>query len=160
MVVAFLEEKAVGQTLEPPKNAHITLKKKFKLHGGIEETTLISLLSTDDQLKGSKIIITGGSKEYGGQENMILEVKNPEPWVELHKRLLELLSDKSTSRDPHFEGWNYLPHITWKLKGEKKLNPDNLKNKSFKIDFIYLIERVHPTKSIAKIAAKIPLQSA
>jgi hypothetical protein len=158
MIVAFLEEQTEGSTLEPPKNPHITVKKKFKLTS-IDETGLIELLQGDTALKGAKEVITGASEEYGSSENMITKVVNENVWRSLHDHFLELLSEVSESRDPDFEGINYLPHITWRLKGEDNLDPEQLENKKFTLHYLYLIERVHPTKSLARIVARIPLNS-
>lgn len=157
MVVAFLEEKTSGATLMPPKNAHITLKKKFKLKNNLDEGSLIKLLTNDKDIKGQKLLKTGKSEEYGSKENMIITIKNPRIWTHIHQHLLNILIQYTESRDPHFEGKNYLPHITWKLRGEVNLNPVHFENKTFDINYIYLMERIHPTESIARIVAKIPL---
>lgn len=156
MIVAFLEEQSVGITLEPPKNPHITVKKKFKLTK-VDESGLVDLLMNDPILRGPKEVVTGDSEEYGSSENMIIKVKNENVWRTLHEHLIELLSGISESRDPHFEGENYLPHITWRLKGEDNLDPEKLENRTFSVNYLYLIERIHPTKSIARIIEKIPL---
>lgn len=157
MIVAFLDEQAVGATLEPPKNPHITVKKKFKLTK-IDEAELIQLLKSDQMLHGEKKVITASSQEYGSAENMIIRVSNEDEWRSLHEHLIDALSDLSVSRDPHFEGENYLPHITWRLKGVNNLDPTKLENNAFTVRYIYLIERIHPTKSIARIVEKIPLK--
>lgn len=156
MIVGFLYDQPVGKTLEPPKNPHITIKKKFKLND-IDENGLIKLLRGDDVIQGAKFIETDSSEEYGSSENMIITVKNAEDWRRLHDYLMALLAPVSESRDPHFEGDNYLPHITWKLKGEITLDPKPYINKTFEVRYLYLIERVHPTESRAKIIAKIKL---
>lgn len=157
MIVAFLNDQAIGVTLEPPKNPHITIKKKFKLIN-TDEQGLIKLFENDEVIRAAKKVETGTGEEYGSTENMIIPVKNASDWQDLHEHLLNLLAPISESRDPHFEGMNYLPHITWRLKGEDNLDPGLLANRKFVIENIYLIERIHPTKSIARIITKVPLK--
>lgn len=158
MIVAFLDDQAVGTTLEPPKIAHITVKKKFKL-AAIDELGLIRLLQQNAVLSDTKKVITGGSKEYGSAENMIISVINDDVWRSVHQHLLKLLVNVTESRDPHFEGENYLPHITWRLRGENNLDPKEFENRQFVIEHLYLIERAHPTKSVARVVAKISTSS-
>ena len=118
---------------------------------------LKEFLKNSTSIRGVKQAITGGRGAFGSTENMIVKIKNDGIWIDLHKSVLKLLDKKIESRDPHFEGENYLPHITWRLKGLVKLDPEVLENKTYQINHLYLIERIHPNKSIAKIIAKIPL---
>lgn len=158
MIVAFLNEQPTGITLEPPLNPHVTVKKKFKLIKTTEQE-LVELLTYNINRLGSRVVITDKSQEYDSSENMILTLKNEDIWTKLHMHFLEVLSPISISRDPQFEGQNYLPHITWKLRGDVNLDPAKLKNKTFEVEYLYLIKRIHPTKSVAKIVAKISLNS-
>jgi len=156
MIVSFLDDKPVGVTLEPPKNPHITIKKKFKLVD-LNEEDLIKKLSAEESIKGVKHLKLGGRKEHGDENNEVIEVLNPEVWQELHERIRQVLDSYIVSRDPHFENNNYLPHVTWKMNGTVNLDPKPYINKTFDVTTLYLIERVHPTESIAKILAKIKL---
>lgn len=158
MIVAFLDEQLASKTLEPPKNAHVTVKKKFRLKGMSEES-LIKLLKSELSLQGAKKVVTDASTEYDGPENMIVKIKNEGTWRSLHEQLLLLLDGQIESRDPHFEGKNYLPHITWRLRGVDNLDPAAIENRTFSVNHLYLIERIHPTKSIARVITKIPLES-
>lgn len=154
MIVAFLEGQTVGSVVEPPKHAHITIKKKFKLLD-INEEQLVRILRNNITLRGKEGLRLGGSKAYDSEANMIIEVLNPNPWIALHTRIVELLGSHIESRDPGFEGVNYLPHVTWKLRGETNINPNELMNRTFKIPKLYLIQRIDPIISKARIVAII-----
>jgi len=156
MVVAFIEKVPVGEIIEPPKHPHITVKKKFKLLG-INEEELIQLLQNDKTIKGVKELHLGEIKDYENDQNKIIEVLNPDAWTDLHHNILTLLDSYVESRDPHFEGDNYLPHVTWKLRGKVTLDPEHLKDQTHRIRTIYLIQRVDPVISRARVVALINL---
>lgn len=156
MVVAFLDEFNEGQIILPPRNAHITIKKKFKLTD-IDETDLVSLLKSANILKGERQLFLGDSHEYGNDKFMIIQVMNPDIWRQLHQDTIELLGEHVSSRDPHFEQSNYLPHISWMSHGEKLLEPTPYTDTVHKINKLYLIKRIHPTISKVRIIAKINL---
>lgn len=156
MIVAFIDRQISGKIIEPPKCPHITVKKKFKLVH-INENQLIKLLQNSQKLKGVKTLKLGGSKDYGNDQNKIIEVLNPDLWTAYHMQIFNMLENHIESRDPHFEDENYLPHVTWKLRSEIKLNPDELMNKTYAIEYLYLIQRVDPIKSRAKVVAEIKL---
>lgn len=156
MLVAFINAQAPGNVIEPPKLPHVTVKKKFKLID-IDERSLIKLLQNSSELRGAQTLRLGSSKIYDNQKNKYIEIINSEPWVKLHEQIASLLNNYVESRDPHFEGKNYLPHVTWKLKGKKYLDPSKLINTTHVIECLYLIRRIHPEKSIAKVITKITL---
>lgn len=156
MIVAFLDKQNIGDIVEPPKIPHITVKKKFKLiNSTIKEVE--ELIKNNNDIKGTKNLALGKSDNYGSSENQIIEVLKPNEWIKLHKRIVAILGDRIETRDIHFEGSNYLPHVTWKLKGQVNLNPENLINTKHEINKLYLIERIHPKISRAKILSIIEL---
>ena len=156
MVVAFINPLTVDQVVEPPKNAHITVKKKFKLLD-IDESELINMLQSEIGTQKGIELNLGDIKDYDSDNNRVIEVLNPSPWISLHNKIMECLVLHSESRDSHFEGINYYPHVTWKLKGIKMLDPKPLVNTSHKINKLYLIQRIHPKISRAKIITRFYL---
>lgn len=156
MIVAFLDKQSVGDIVSPPKIPHITIKKKFKLKDVTTEQAL-ELITNDNRIKGEKDLALGQSNYYGSAENQIIKVNNPNKWIDLHKQIVAILGDHIESRDLHFEGINYLPHVTWKLKGQVNFDPSELINSNHRIKYLYLIERVHPEISRAKILSIINL---
>ena len=156
MIVAFLDEHEVGTVLEPPKNPHITVKKKFKLIN-ISEDQLVCLLGHVLDLKKSLELELGSITKFDSEDNKVIEVLNSKDWIALHKNTIKLLGSKVESRDPHFEGENYYPHLTWKLKGEVNLEPERFVNRKFNLNYLYLIQRVDPVISRAKIIARFSI---
>lgn len=156
MLVCFLDDMTVGSTVEPPKYPHITVKKKFRLRD-INEDKLINIIESNWTASGARQLRLGESCEYGGPENQYIGVLDQEPWHELHENTLRVLEPHIQTRDTHFEESNYLPHVTWKLKGEITLDPKSLINKTFDIKYLYVIKRVAQTESRALILAKIAL---
>ena len=154
MVVAFIDSLAEGQIVEPPKLPHITIKKKFKLLD-INETQLINMLQTKENIKGVLELRLGDTKDYNSEDNKVVGVLNPDSWVDLHNKLINYLGKHIESRDGHFEGVNYLPHMTWKLKGSIMFDPKPLCNTIRVINSIYLIKRLDPQITRAKILALI-----
>jgi len=156
MIVAFLNEQNIGDIVEPPKIPHITIKKKFKLiNSTIEKVE--ELIKNNNDIKGIKNLSLGKSNTYGSVENQIIEVLEPNKWINLHKQMVAILDDHIETRDLHFEGSNYLPHLTWKLNGQVNFNPEEFINTKHKINKLYLIERIHPKISRAKILSIIDL---
>lgn len=156
MVVAFINPFTVGQVVEPPRNAHITVKKKFKLLD-IDEGELIRVLQSGVGTHKGIELNLGDIKDYDSDNNRVVEVLNPNPWISLHNKIIDCLGLHIESRDSHFEGINYYPHVTWKLKGVKMLDPKPLINTSHKINKLYLIQRIHPKISRAKIITCVNL---
>ena len=157
MIVAFLDDVAVGDIIEPPKQAHLTLKKKFKLLEHSEED-LIKVLQTNSLSFGSQQLILGNDKAYEGPEFVVVEVINQSAWIKIHKKYLEILQDITESRDEHFEGVNYYAHISWKIRGEELFDPSLIHNTRHEINKVYLIERIDPIASRVRVVAELKLK--
>jgi 2'-5' RNA ligase len=156
MVIAFIEEFPEGTELEPPKYAHITVKKKFKLVD-IDESELIRMLLSAQKLRRPIKLRLGDVRPYGSDEFMIVEVLNAEEWTKLHNQIAEILGAHIESRDLQFEKKNYLPHLSWKVRNKVLLDPTPYLHTEHLISRLYLVQRIHPEKSHAQILAKIDL---
>jgi 2'-5' RNA ligase len=156
MIVAFIENISEGMVLIPPNHPHVTVKKKFKPIS-IAEADLIELIKNGLNQKNKLTLKLGGIKNYESDENKFVEILNAGDWSKLHLDVLKLLGASVESRDPHYEGNNYLPHLTWKLKGEITLNPDDYMNHNYDIKYLYLIQRIDPIISKARIVAKFDI---
>lgn len=156
MVDAFIEDFSVGDVIEPPKHVHVTIKKKFRLKQ-VDEKELISTLEQITKNIGPITLKLGESKIYDDEAFEIIEVKDASFWRDLHFRIVETLGEKIESRDLHFETDNYLPHVSWKVRNEITLDPKPFFNSTYILNYVYLIERIDPDKSITRIVAKLPL---
>ncbi len=156
MFVSFIEYFAVNEVLEPPQHPHLTIKKKFKLLD-INERQLIDLMQSSPEIRGVRELRLGDIKNYDNDDNKYIEVTNSEIWIELHKTIVGLLIGHIESRDQHYEGENYLPHVTWRLKGEITLDPKPLIGSINEIKKLYLIERIDPVVSRSRIVSVIDL---
>ena len=88
MVVAFINPLTVDQVVEPPKNAHITVKKKFKLLD-IDESELINMLQSEIGTQKGIELNLGDIKDYDSDNNRVIEVLNASPWISLHNKIME-----------------------------------------------------------------------
>jgi len=156
MIVAFACDFEIGEIVEPPKYPHLTVKKKFKIIGISEEELINRLQKTTERLGVFKLEL-GGDKVFDDPAFMIVEVLNAKDWKQLHMTIMKALYKDTESRDPHFEGENYYPHISWMIRNEILLDPKPLHDKSFNISKLYLIERLDPVISKVRIVAKIDL---
>ena len=157
MIVAFTRDFEIDEIVEPPKYPHLTIKKKFKIIG-INEDELITQLQKTTQKFGECKLELGGDKVYDDPAFMVVEVLNADDWKQLHLTLMKALEKDTESRDPHFEGENYYPHISWMVRNEIMLDPKPLHGKTFDITKLYLIQRIDPVISRVRVIAKLNLQ--
>ena len=153
MIVGFIDEFEETQILEPPSHPHVTIKKKFKL-SKITEDELIALLKKGLEKIEVPELKLGQSKIYDDEAFKIIDVINVKEWQALHHKIVKLLGNRIESRVAKYDDSNYYPHITWLSNNKKMYNPKPLMNTCHSLRYIYLIQRVHPTESRAKIIAK------
>ena len=156
MIVAFLESFQAGDIIEPPKLVHVTVKKKFKLIKS-SEAELIQLVQKETKKIGLVILKLGVSRTYDNDAFMVIEVLDGAIWSSMHERLAAALEETSESRDPHFEGANYYPHVSWKVRNQMMFDPNQYFNTTNKLPCLYLIKRIHPTESRVMVMAELPL---
>lgn len=159
MIVAFLESFEPGDVIEPPRHVHITVKKKFKIISK-SEAQLIELLRGVTKHVGMMTMQLGESKIYDDDAFKVLEVLNEKEWRYTHVELLTSLKNISNSRDEHLEGENYYPHVSWMVRNQTMFDPAAFINTSHELSCFYLMKRVHQTKSIVEVIAKLPLKKA
>lgn len=154
MIVAFTNDFKIGEIVEPPKYAHVTVKKKFKLVNLNEDELILLLTNTIQKLDKQKLIL-GGDKMYDDPAFMVVEVLNAGYWKQLHNTIIKAVEKDTKSRDPHFEGNNYYPHVSWMVRNKITLDPKPLHNKTFEINNLYLVQRIDPVISKVRIVAKL-----
>ncbi|MCX6727857.1 MAG: hypothetical protein NTX11_03540 [Candidatus Saccharibacteria bacterium] len=153
MIVGFIDEFETNQVVEPPRHPHITIKKKFKLTKFTEDEMITLLKKWSEKIEIPKLKL-GQSKIYDDDAFKIIDVINVQEWQDLHHKIIKLLGDKIESRVAKYDDSNYNPHITWLANNKQMFDPKPLMDTDHSILYIYLIQRVHPTESKAKIIAK------
>jgi 2'-5' RNA ligase len=160
-VVAFLRGPREGTTIRIRRRRHVTIKRRFKLKH-IRPATLEALLKKATSNFPAFTIKLGKVDSFRkeGKFTQYLEVRPNRDLLKVHREIVRALGKGIVTREPQFEGRNFVPHMTLRYQATKPTKRWSGLPKSMRIRSLYLLEEVDYKRYLWKVRKRYDLRQA
>jgi len=158
-VVSFLRGPREGTTVRIRRLRHVTIKRRFKLNR-IKPAALEALLKKVTSnfpaftVKLGKVV----SFRKEGKFTQYLKVIPNHDLLKVHRGIVRALGKGAVTRDPQFEGRNFVPHMTLRYQTAKPIKRWSGLPRSMRLRSLYLLEEVDYTKYLWKVRRRYDLR--
>jgi 2'-5' RNA ligase len=160
-VVAFLRGPREGATIRIRRRRHVTIKRRFKLNH-IKPAALEALLKKATSNFPAFAVKLGKVYSFRkeGKFTQYLKVRPNRDLLKVHRGMVRALGKSIVTREPQFEGRNFVPHMTLRYQAAKPIKRWSGLPKSMCLRSLYLLEEVDYKKYLWKVRRSYDLRPA
>lgn len=147
MIVLFVKNPKIGQTLVLKKHLHISIKRRFSLKEISEEQLVNEIRDIVFDFKNKKLMLGKINQFNNSQKYYSIE---PRITVsQIHKKIITKLNKFANTKDKRWENEDFIPHLAI-------YDFNKVKYPIFiKIDYLFLVKEIDSENDKWKVIEKI-----